>query len=325
MTKVPVYRENAARGNYSLRFWPQEGIQAGIGFNQTYGMGNPSEAADPEVQKWIQNKDFRIAISLAMDRKTVNEVLFLGTGKEKQATFSAGHPFYPGADYESKYTKRDLAEANRMLNAIGLDKKDSSGFRLRTDGKGPLSIEVVYISQYFLDFKTLAEIVKENWEAVGIKVNLKAEDVNLFGQRRLNNLHQVVVDTCCDRHPLNFALGRSAFPAISAWYNAQQGGLPSVEPYNAELRRIKVLNDSANDTKYENRAANYIENQKIVIDQQYYVGLVGDTPAFNGVIVMKNNFKNVPLKAPNVSLLQNEGIGRTVQFFFEGGKNDAGQ
>ena len=52
------------------------------------------------------------------------------------------------------------------------------------------------------------------------------------------------------------------------------------------------------------------------------IGYVGGTPAFNGVVVLKDYFKNVPDIAPNQSSLQNPGIARTVQFYMEGGKND---
>ena len=77
------------------------------------------------------------------------------------------------------------------------------------------------------------------------------------------------------------------------------------------------------DLRYGDRKALYTEAADIIATQQYYIGLVGDTPAFNGVIVIKNYFKNVPDVAPNVPHLQNPGIARTEQFFLEGGKNDS--
>ena len=52
--------------------------------------------------------------------------------------------------------------------------------------------------------------------------------------------------------------------------------------------------------------------------------IIGHSPASNGTIVVKNNFRNVPERAVNLSALQNPGSGRTVQFFFKGGLNDAG-
>jgi ABC-type transport system substrate-binding protein len=84
------------------------------------------------------------------------------------------------------------------------------------------------------------------------------------------------------------------------------------------------LADESQKLRYADRVANYIENQDITSEELYYIGLVGHSPASNGTIVVKNNFRNVPERAVNLSALQNPGSGRTVQFFFKGGKNDAG-
>ena len=45
------------------------------------------------------------------------------------------NPFYPGDDIRDLYVERDLTKANQMLDALGLDKRDDEGFRLRPDGK----------------------------------------------------------------------------------------------------------------------------------------------------------------------------------------------
>jgi hypothetical protein len=87
--------------------------------------------------------------------------------------------------------------------------------------------------------------------------------------------------------------------------------------------KLVALSDVIENLKYQERTQNYIDTQKISVQNLYYISAVGDTPAFNGVIVMKNYFMNVPLLAPNISQLQNPGIGRTAQYFLEGGKNDS--
>ena len=65
--KIPIFMENAERGNYSIRLWNAHNAQVGITFNMTYGIGEPLDyEPDLEVQKWLHNKDFRIALSLAI-------------------------------------------------------------------------------------------------------------------------------------------------------------------------------------------------------------------------------------------------------------------
>ena len=89
------------------------------------------------------------------------------------------------------------------------------------------------------------------------------------------------------------------------------------------MARVVELTDMGQQLRYADRADVYIELQQLNIDNQWFIGIAGDTAAFNGIIVMKNNLKNVPKLAPNQSPLQNPGIGRTQTWYFEGGKNDS--
>ena len=329
MAKVPIFLENAEQGNYRMMFWNSHNTQAGIAPNVTYGIGEPLDYdPDPEIQKWLHNKDFRIALSMAIDRQRQNEVVFLGLGKVKQNTYIKGHPFYPGEDYELKFTKQDLAGANALLDKIGLKDTDGDGIRNRTDGKGNLVVELVYIAEYFLDYESVAQLTQEDWAKIGISVFLKGEDVTLFSLRRAGNEHQFVVDGGDQRFPISMISGRSSFPAYGSWY--KQGkkvpgvGDPAADPTGDPLfARVVELSDISTEKRYAAAADAYIELQRLNIDNQWFIGIAGDTAAFNGIVVIKNNLRNVPELAPNQSPLQNPGIGRTQTWFFEGGKNDS--
>ena len=105
--------------------------------------------------------------------------------------------------------------------------------------------------------------------------------------------------------------------------DAYAAGNPVAEPTDPNILRLAMLTDAARLNRYGDNKENYIETQRIVIDNQYVIGYVGGTPPFNGIVVVKNYFKNVPDIAPNQSSLQNPGIARTVQFYMEGGRNDS--
>ena len=100
LLNYPVLKENEQKqGKYKIFLWSSPGGQdAGVIFNQTY-------AKDPELGKLMANKDFRIAMSLAINRKQINESAFLGTGEPRQAVPKKGHPYYPGDEYAFKYTE----------------------------------------------------------------------------------------------------------------------------------------------------------------------------------------------------------------------------
>jgi peptide/nickel transport system substrate-binding protein len=334
MAKVPVMRENADKCDCTVKFWPSPaGSQAGLTINNSYGLGGTAQNpltydVDREIQKWLFNKDFRIALSHSIDRQRINEVVFQGLGTVSQGGFIKGHPFYPGDEYDQKYM--DGADvANALLDSIGLDKKDGDGFRLRTDGSGEtLIFELAYIANYFIDYEPIAELTKEDFEKIGIKTFLKAEDVKLYADRRYNNDHVLVAGGAGgQRFPLNLTEWYAVGQAYRNWYTGAQdayaAGNPVAQPTDPNIFRLATLTDEAKLLRYVDRKDNYIETQRIVIDNQYVIGYVGGTPAFNGIVVVKNYFKNVPDIAPNQSQLQNPGIARTVQFYMEGGRNDS--
>ena len=65
----------------------------------------------------------------------------------------------------------DVKKANEMLDKIGLDKKDAEGYRLRTDGKGRLRLEIMTLGGQFLQFTQIAEMIREQWKKIGIDLD----------------------------------------------------------------------------------------------------------------------------------------------------------
>ena len=76
----------------------------------------------------MQNRDFRIALSHAINRKRLQESAFLGLGEPRNAVAAPWHPYFPGDEVTKKNLEFDRAKANEMLDAIGLDKKNAEGY-----------------------------------------------------------------------------------------------------------------------------------------------------------------------------------------------------
>ena len=81
----------------------------------------------------LNDKDFRIGLSLAMDRQTVIDTVFLSEGEPWQQAPRANSPFY-NEQLAKQYTDYDPAAANEHLDKI-MPQKDADGFRLRSDGQ----------------------------------------------------------------------------------------------------------------------------------------------------------------------------------------------
>src|SRR5256886_3909577 len=75
MTNYPVFKENEKTGKYRVITWPTfGGADAVIQFNQTY-------KADAELGKLMATKEFRVALSEAINRDQIKESGFLGLGE----------------------------------------------------------------------------------------------------------------------------------------------------------------------------------------------------------------------------------------------------
>jgi peptide/nickel transport system substrate-binding protein len=124
MSNYPVLVENEDKGGYRVLTYPTfGGSDAVLMLNQTY-------VNDPAVGELLQNKDFRIALSHAIDREAIKELAFLGIGEARQPVPAPNHPFYPGDEVAFKYTQHDLDKANALLEGIGLTERDGEGMRL---------------------------------------------------------------------------------------------------------------------------------------------------------------------------------------------------
>jgi len=126
LPELPLYNANMEKGDYSLYHWPSPGgLDSAFALNMTYN-------ADPYVGQMIRTRDFRIALSVALDREEMNEVMYLGIGTAQNWAPHPSTPYYPGLEYAQLNVEYDPDRANDILDKLMPD-TDDEGFRLRTD------------------------------------------------------------------------------------------------------------------------------------------------------------------------------------------------
>lgn len=293
LQKLPLYLENQERGAYKVYLDPSEnGSNAQWRWNMSY-------EEDAELAKWINNKDFRHAISIGIDRDQINETFFLGLGTPGSPIPAPTNPYFPGEEFRTLWHNLDPAMANQLLDSIGLDKKDSAGYRLRSDGAGRLTIEVEAISGQFVPYDKLAEMIKDQLKEIGIDVNPLVVERSLATERHNNNQHQVHLwdNGNADRM---FSGGNNLFPNDSGnsmgplyaqWYltNGAEGKEPIAEmkAWMETWRAALVLPEAE-------RIKTGQELWKIYVEETWVSGLVGLSPATGGVRIVKTNMGNVP-------------------------------
>jgi peptide/nickel transport system substrate-binding protein len=315
MTNYPVLVENQEKGGYRVITWPTfGGSDAAIAFNQTY-------EGDPAIGELLRNKDFRVALSYAIDREEIKEAAFLGLGEARQPVAAPWHPYYPGDEWAFKYTEYDPDRANELLDGIGLTERDADGFRLTPDGE-PLVIEISVVPA-FGPWPDVAQLIAGDWEAVGVKTIAQVRERSLHFQMRESN---EIMTELWNNDTTGFPFSgephhdpRSHTATTYAilyrkWY--ETGGSEGIEPPD-EIKRLVELTDQGKTVGPEKQAELAQEIFKIWADNAWQIGTVGLTPMIQGVIVANEDLRNVPEVAGNDWPLRTPGNTRPEQYFFE--------
>jgi peptide/nickel transport system substrate-binding protein len=318
LLNYPVLKENEQKlGKYRIYLWSSPGgFDAGVIFNQTY-------AKDPELGKLFANKDFRIAMSYAINRSQIHQSAFLGTGEPRQGVPKKGHPYYPGDEYAYKFTEYKPDVAAKMLDAIGLDKKDSEGFRLFPSGKRVLmELSVVEV---FGPYRDIGTLISRDFEKVGIKVNMQIRERALhFQMRQANELQAELWNQDTAGFPFTGSTkydfrkdlyGNLTYgPLWKQWYDTN--GKDGVEP-PAAAKRIVELQDKAKTVGPAEKAVIAQELFRIWVDNMFEIGTVGLTATDQGVAVVNVNLRNVPAVLTKDWPLRTPGNGRPEVWFFK--------
>lgn len=126
---------------------------------------------DKAWRKVVRDVRFRRALSLAINRHEVNQVMYFGFARGIGNCVLKESPLYR-PEYCNKWARYDLKEANRLLDAMGLDKRNAQGFRLFPDGR-ELEILVEYVSEG-TEYDDVLSLVSDTWKKVGIRLFRKS-------------------------------------------------------------------------------------------------------------------------------------------------------
>jgi len=316
--KLPVFIENQQKGGYKLHLDPGDyGGDMIIKFNLSY-------EADPEIAKWMNTVDFRRALALGIDRDQINETFWLGTGTPSSVVPVDSNKYNPGPEYRKLWATLDVKKANEMLDKIGLAKKDAEGYRLRTDGKGRLRIEIMTLGGQFLQFTQISEMIREQWKKIGIDLNVQEVERSLALKRTAANEQQLGAwNNDGSEHlftfpnhvfPFDIAAVATSGPLYGRWF--QSGGTQGKEP-PPRMRELMEKWKKAFGVPEKERIQLGKEVWKIAAEEVYIIGVIGMGPASMGVRVVKTNMGNIPSRQYNSPDGKTPTISRPVTFFWK--------
>jgi peptide/nickel transport system substrate-binding protein len=137
-------------------------------------------AQDPVWRALFRDVRFRRALSLAIDRNEINQVIYYGLALAAQNTVLPQSPLFR-ENYQQAWTQFDLEQANRLLDEVGLTQRNSEGLRLLPDGRAAeIVIETAGESTEQTD---ILSFVRDSWRKIGIKLHSKPSQRDLVRNR----------------------------------------------------------------------------------------------------------------------------------------------
>ena len=195
LADAPLLLDGQEKGNYTIHLRPKVAMHA-FSFNVT--------SADEEKRKIFGDLRFRTAMSIAMNRKEINEVAYFGQGVPRQYTGFSPLPDFVDKKWESHAIEFDLDKAKKLLDEVGLKDKDGDGFRDLPSGK-PLVLNMQFATQGIAG--QVVELVGQHWSNAGIKTTVK--EVTPDEYRSAQSSNQLDVGMWEKGQPLGIVLGNN--------------------------------------------------------------------------------------------------------------------
>jgi len=216
-------------------------------------------------KKKFQDKRVREALSLAIDRKELVDILFFSHGRVCTG------PFMPNSfafNEKVKVPKKDLKKAKELLKEAGYDKNNPFEFEIATNSNNSIRLYA-------------AQILQHQLSKIGVKVKIKAMEWQAF-------LNTVV-------HPRNFETillgwGLGLTPdAYPLWHSKSDkpGGFNLVGYHNKEVDKLIERAESTVDMKKLSKI--YKKIFKIISDDLPYLFLY--IP--NSITAVNRKIKNI--------------------------------
>ena len=170
----PTLRAEEKKGTFKLRI---SGPGSGPAFYLNW------DCPKPGLKQAFRDKKVRIALSHAINREEINQIIYFGLLDLAGYSFGPSNPYFSEEAYR-KYAEYDPEVARALLDEAGYRDSDGDGYRELVDGsRFEMNIDVTSTPETGVD---VCELVADHWRAVGIKTNLNASLRDIIWPRRVN-------------------------------------------------------------------------------------------------------------------------------------------
>jgi peptide/nickel transport system substrate-binding protein len=314
MADYTLYKESEEAGDYTAML-AKRSEHVAMQVNHT--------CKDPNLREFFQNRNVRIAMSLAANREEINELVYNGMYTPRQYS-----PLKASPDYHEKlsnvYIEYDPDTANAMLDAEGYTEKDADGFRLWKDGSGPISFVIETSSSFAAVDEDAILLYIRHLADVGIKAQFNVIERSLYTEHyQANEIEaawwggdRTVIPIAA---PIIFIGTQPDRPWCPAW------GFYRTDPINAnmeeppeghfiwEIWRIwdQEIAIQPDEEKQHEAFAKILD---IWAEEIPFIGLLGEQPA---PIIVKNGFRGYLPGFPSDDVTSDEHLLQTETYYWE--------
>lgn len=160
---IPLFKRFEREKSFRTYIWPRPyGSDVVFQFSLTH--------PDDRIRAVFQDVRFRRAMSVAINRDEINDLIYFGHAVPRQLTVVPSSRYFEPS-FARAWAQYDPALARRLLDEMGMVDVDGDGVREGPDGK-PLNITLEYTLGETPKQKTV-ELVTAHWAEVGVSVGRK--------------------------------------------------------------------------------------------------------------------------------------------------------
>ncbi|WP_406647793.1 ABC transporter substrate-binding protein [Aliisedimentitalea scapharcae] len=314
---IPILRKGEKDGgNYRTYLW-KTGVASQIAIYPNLNF------AGDVWRNVLRDVRVRRALSLAINRDSINKALYFKLAKPGAMTVLPASPFFEQANRDA-WAAYDPDMANKLLDEAGLGDRDGAGIRKLPDGR-PMEF-VIETAGERQEVENALQIITDDWRDVGVKLVQRPLDRDILRNRVFSGSAMASVWFGWDNglpqtytSPSYLAPRHQEFLAWPKWGQYYQtdgevGEAPDM-PEAQRLMELALQWDRAS-TDAERESA-WTEMLKIHADQIYGIGILAEAPQ---PVVVSNTLRNIPETGmwawdPGAHF----GVHRMDEFFFEGG------
>lgn len=314
LANYTLYKENEEKGGYKMLVGTSSG-HPGIQLNQT--------TKNENLRKFFQNRDVRIALSIAVDRNAVNELVFDGLMTPRQYSPVSVSP----QAYEKQanaYIEYDVEKANSMLDSAGYSEKNADGIRVYPGTSDAITFTIEGIDGAGSQQEDFVNEVVKYYEAVGVKAAYKYVERSLYEEHYNANEIEAGCWTA-DRTvvplaaPIIWTAEQADRPWCPAWvlYRTQGESNPNAEkpPEGHWVWKIWELWDAIQaEPNPDEQTAKFKQILDIWAEELPMIGYLGEGPA---LIISKNGIRNYIGGMPVDDPTGDEHLLNTETYFWE--------